>query len=488
MQDTTVTLGVDIGTTSAKVVAFRADGTMLVNAARPITTLQPAEHAAEQDPRAVAAATIAALADVAGTCQQQGNPIARLGISAAMHSLIALDGGDQPLTNALIWLDNRASAAAEALWQTHQGKQIYARTGTPIHAMSPLAKILWLHEAQPDLFARARRFASLKEWLWHAWFGEWQIDASLASATGLYNLQTGTWDADALVLAGITADHLSAIVPTTYARPIAAAALFPGQSISGSVNCAIGASDGVLANLAAGVLDSTRLALTIGTSCAVRTGSDHPMTDPATRSFCYVLDHDHFIIGGPSNSGGAVLEWTHHMLTGQGDDLTTNLAAAEHAGDPDLLCLPYLAGERAPLWDAHATGTLHGLRLTHTPAHLLRVVVEGIIFNAYWIAEDLISLTGQPQLVVVSGKVLHTPWIAQLVADVFNLPVTLDHASDASVMGAAKLALVADGQLAWDTSWGNTETPRTFAPQSTLDYSAKYRRFRQLRDALAPKL
>lgn len=488
MQDMTVTLGVDIGTTSAKVVAFAATGSALASTTRPITTLLPTPDAAEQDPRAVAAATLAAIAAVADLCQQQGYTIARLGISAAMHSLIVLDATDQPLTNALIWLDNRASAVAEALWQSPQGPAIYARTGTPIHAMAPLAKILWLRTAQPDLYARAHRFVSLKEWLWHSWFGDWQIDASIASATGLYNLRTGTWDAEALAVAGITPDHLSAIVPTTYARPLPAATLLPGSASTADVTCAIGASDGVLANLAAGVLDHSQMVLTIGTSCAVRTGSPQPLTASATRSFCYVLDRDHFIIGGPSNSGGAVLEWAHHTLTGQGDDLTNDLAAAEQAGDPDLLCLPYLAGERAPLWDARATGTLHGLRLSHTPAHLLRAVVEGIIFNAYWIAEDLFALTGRPQQVVVSGKVLHTPWIAQLVADSFNLPVTLDHASDASAMGAAKLALVAAQHITWDTPWGNAETPHTFIPQATLAYATKYRRFRHLSEALAHAL
>ena len=115
-------------------------------------------------------------------------------------------------------MDERAKDEADALWSTQQGKDLYARTGTPIHPMAPLAKLLWLRKHRSEVFQQSARFVSLKEWVWYQWFGEWQVDASIASATGLYNLHEQAWDGGALSLVHIYADRLSAIVPTIYSR------------------------------------------------------------------------------------------------------------------------------------------------------------------------------------------------------------------------------------------------------------------------------
>lgn len=492
MSELRCTLGVDIGTTSAKVVAFVLDGHTIAQAAQTIALVSSTADAAEQDPVAVTAAVTQAVTAATQQARQQGYRVDRIGISAAMHSLILVGPDNAPLTNALIWMDSRAQAAAAALWQSPAGQAIYARTGTPVHAMAPLAKLLWLRQAQPTVFAQTAKFVSLKEWVWHAWFGTWQIDASIASATGLYNLTTGTWDAEALALAGIASpDRLSTIVATTYTRADLRDPALRDAGLAPTTAVTIGASDGVLANLGVGAIGPDALVMTIGTSCAIRIGSPRVITNSAIRSFCYVLATDKFIIGAPSNSGGILIDWLYHQIlhtpgiTGTTAGLDAIIDDAGKTTSDGVIRLPYLNGERAPLWDADAAASFIGLRRRHTAATMLRAAVEGIIFNAYWMAAGLFAQSSLPQRIISSGRVLETPWIRQLTADVFGLPVADASAIDASARGAALIADIAAGAMTWPVT-NPLAAPQgaVSQPQDHQAYQQRYKEFRRVAGAL----
>ena len=493
MAEMPCTLGVDMGTTSVKAVAFTATGQPIAQAAQGVALLQSEANTAEQDPMAVAAAVNQVIAQTAQQAQRLGYRVVRLGISAAMHSTILVGADGVPLTKAIIWMDSRAQDEAAALWQSPVGHAIYARTGTPVHAMAPLAKLAWLHKAQPELFAKAAKFVSLKEWVWHQWFGEWQIDASIASATGLYNLAQNAWDAEALAAAGIASpDQLAAIVATTYTRTDLRDHGLLAAGVAGDTAFTIGASDGVLANLGVHAIGPDELVLTIGTSCAIRVGSPSIMTNDAIRSFCYVLAAQRFIVGAPSNSGGIVIDWLYHQLLhtpgikGTDAGLDALVADAGQCASDGIICLPYLTGERAPLWDADASAALVGLRRQHTAAQVMRAAIEGIIFNAYWMTSDLLQKLAAPQHIIASGKVLATPWIRQLVADVFGLPVIDASAIDASTLGAAIIADIAAGAAPWPEHSPTASPSAITMPQATAhaNYQHHYQAFRRVVAAL----
>ncbi len=496
MESRACTIGIDLGTTNAKVIAFDLDGREITHADAPVELFHDEAGAAEQDPAAIATAVTDALARAAAQARQQGYSVERVGISAAMHSLIPVAADDTPLGRAIIWMDVRARAEAEALWNSPEGKAVYQRTGTPVHAMSPLAKLIWLRAKHGDLFQKAARFVSVKEWIWHQWFGEWSVDASIASATGLYNLRQGTWDAGALQLAGINASQLSRLVPTTYVKRDVREPRLLNAGITRETAFAIGASDGVLANLGAGVITSDQMVLTIGTSLAVRTGTSLPVTDDASRAFCYALDTDRFIVGGASNNGGIVLDWLYHkLLSGQlagepeGNRLGALIEAAAQVRADDLLFLPYVAGERAPIWEADATGVLLGLNLEHTSAHVMRAAVEGVLFNAYWIASRLFEHVGVPRQIVASGRVLEAEWIRQLAADIFGIPIRLRGTSDASAEGAAAIANIATGLWSWEHAVRRLgEGGVLMHPSGDGGYQRRFQRYRRLTTALLTNL
>lgn len=487
-------IGVDLGTTSAKAAVFDTHDEVVVTSAREVETFRGEDGRAEQDPQEIAAAALYVLVEAAQAAVAQGYEVQSVGFSAAMHSLMALDANGDPMTKASIWMDARPNADAIKLRETNDWRTLYEATGTPIHAMSPLIKLLWLRRKQPELFARTARFVSLKEYVWAQWFDEWAIDESMAGATGLYSLQTRDWDAAALQRAGVDASQLSRIVPTTYLRyqPVHASLRRAGL---GDTAFNIGASDGVLANLGVGATDSSSMVLTIGTSCAVRLTTNQPHADVNHQPFSYVLDENHYVVGGPSNSGGVVMDWMANSLLlqagvkadgGRDTDLNHLFEAAASVETGNLICLPYMAGERAPLWNADMSGALIGLQLHHGPAHVFRATLEGILLNAYWIAQSLIATGHQPQQMVASGKLLGNGFVRQLCADIFNLPVVGCEDADASVRGAAMLAQLATGTRSYTDFGGRVYATRT-TPEAAMHslYMEKYAQFRRLCSALA---
>jgi gluconokinase len=490
-------IGLDLGTTDIKAIAFDANGQPLARAQRSSGLMRGADGAAELDPSAVVAAAEGALAEAAATASGQGYDVARVGISAAMHSLIPIGPDGAALAPAMTWADLRPQAEADALWRSPIGPDVYTRTGTPVHAMSPLAKLLWLKRARPDKFDRATMFAGLKEWLWNRWFGEWAVDVSLAGAMGLYALGGDTWDTGALALAGVSPERLPRVVPTTYARDDLAPHVASRLGLPAGAVIVTGGSDGTLANLGVGALDGRYLVMTIGTSLAVRRGVSSPATNPATRVFCYPLAPGRLISGTASNSGGAALEWLYQrLLSGFGggviaDGLPQALAQAESASANGMLFLPYLAGERAPLWSAQTRGALLGLAIEHRAADVLRAAVEGILLNAAWLVEQVVDHGEPPAAIIATGGVFKSDWIAQVAADICGLPLIVAASVDASSCGAALLADIAAGVRTWEQAESaasaalGSATHVASRPAEAFRNRERLREFRRQAEALA---
>ncbi len=502
------TIGLDLGTTGIKVVAFdahdqKAEPVAIVS--RPSDLRRNADGAAELDPHEQFDSLHAALADAVKQAHDHGYQVARIGISCAMHSLLAVSDDGTPLTAVLTWADLRAQPDAEAIWASPDGRQLYECTGVPIHSMAPLAKLLWLRRAQPDIFSRAARFVGLKEWIWYRWFGEWKVDVSIASAMGLYNLRERRWDAQALSLAHIDASRLPELAPTTYYRADTLPAEIKAVGVDEGCAMSLGSSDGVLANLGVHVTDGRRLVLTIGTSMAVRVGSQSIQTDAATRTFCYVVNEEQqlYTLGAPSNNGGTVLEWIYHHSadkstpsdSGAGNageapaSFESAMSSAGEAPAPDgLYVLPYLDGERAPFWSTSASGGIVGLRSEHTARDLLRAAAEGVLFNARWIAEPFLSAESGPEAIIASGGGLKNPWMRQLAADIFGLPVYTVATIEASARGAATLADIATGAISWDSVREPLPPDSTATPEiaSQQRYQTRCQEFKRLALVLNP--
>jgi gluconokinase len=213
-----------------------------------------------------------------------------------------------------------------------------------------------------------------------------------------------------------------------------------------------GGSDGALANLGGGVVTPGQMVVTIGTSGAVRRIVPAPWCDQAERTWCYLLAGDQWFAGGAINNGGLTLQWAHdhyypdaHEPGRDGYGALMKEAGAIPPGADGVRLLPYFTGERSPHWNAEASATLTGLRLSHTRAHIARAALEGVAFCLadVWLA--LLAAGPAPEFAALTGGILRSPLWAQIVADVLGVELRALEASDASALGAARLAHAALG-------------------------------------------
>jgi gluconokinase len=441
---TAYTIGIDIGTGSTKALAVDLKGLVLATAQFHYPTLTPVPGHFEQEPEIIWQAFVNSIKGI--TSQLNANPVAIV-LSSAMHSVIPVDENGKALHNMILWSDNRSAEMAHRIRQSPNAETLYKETGTPIHAMAPLAKIAWLRENNAVLFNATFKFISIKEYIWFKLFNVFEVDYSIASATGLMDIVRLIWSENALKIGGLTANLLSTLVSTAYQRNDVIAECIASLGISKETVVVIGASDGCMANLGSFATEPGIAALTIGTSGAVRVACKAPTYNFKSMTFNYYLDEETFISGGPSNNGGAALKWFienfsgRQVATAKDFDEVLKMLSNTEAGADGLLFLPYLLGERAPIWNSEASGVFFGIRNKHTQAHFARAVIEGISLALYDIAEHMMKEgLAISQINVSGGFVRSSEWL-QILANIFNKKICLINADDASAMGAAYLGL-----------------------------------------------
>lgn len=455
-----VVIGLDTGTTSTKAVAAGVGGEVRAMTSVGYPLLVPGSGRAELDPVRMCEAALEALRDVAGQVHERGDTVLGICLSAAMHGLVPLDAEGRALAPLITWADGRAAAQSNALAADGRARPLQARTGTPVHPMSPLVKLAWWRTEDAGLLRAATRWGGVKDLMVTTLCGPGQpLDLSCAGATGLYDIHARRWDPEALDIAGIGPGQLAEVVPTTHRL----APLLPGVAaatgLPESTPVIIGAADGPLANLGLGAVAPGVAAVSIGTSGALRTIVDAPRIDDAGRLFCFALTEDHWVVGGAVNNGGSVIRWAAQAFAaGDGpaphgeaaDELDANLLAeAAHvpAGSDGLLCLPYLLGERAPWWKAGLRGAYIGLRREHGRAHLVRAAVEGVCQQLALVRDGLTAAGVQLVEVRATGGAVESPlWLSTLAATL-DQPVRTSASPEGTAVGACLLGLHALGAL-----------------------------------------
>ena len=452
-------IGVDLGTTSTKAVLFDEKNQVVSSSNNGYKLYRDIPDMAEEDLDEIFEALLESLHQVVqGAKLTTDDKIEAVSFSSAMHSLIAFDKNWQPLTRVITWADTRAVNFTEELKKSGLGQEIYQKTGTPIHPMAPLSKILWLKSEHEDIYNNAAHYLGIKEYLFHRLFGSNKMDISLASGTGLFNIFNLDWDEQALAVTGLTKEQLPETVQPydyensmneEYANVI---------GIPSDTPFVYGAGDGPLSNLGVNAIQPGVAAITIGTSGAIRVVSDKPVIDLKGRTFTYALDREHWVIGGPVNNGGDVFRWardnmfdaeksTAALLGTDAYDLMTKIAARVPAGSEGLIFHPYLGGERAPIWDANARGSFFGLNHGHTRAHMLRSVLEGITFNVYMVSLALEEVVGDLKSIQATGGFARSPLWRQMFADIFEQPVTVPEAFESGALAAVIMAQKALGKI-----------------------------------------
>ncbi|MHA6480341.1 gluconokinase [Paenibacillus sp. strain BS8-2] len=458
-------ISIDIGTTSTKTLAVDYNGRILgtQSIGYPLHTPQPGY--AEQDPEEMTEAVIECVSRLIKEGGWSAEDILCVSFSSANHSVILMDKEHHALTPVITWADLRSAGQAGALNASGEGIGAYLRSGTPIHPMSPLLKLIWMRENRPDLMAEARYVIGIKEYLLHKLFGRYVTDYSMASATGLFNVETLDWDPQNMELAGVKPEQLPELMPSTGRITGLKPEFVNRMGLSSETPFVLGAQDGVMANLGIGAIAPGVAAVTVGTSSAVRTAVKGTLLEPQGRLFCYALADDHFIIGGASNNGAIVAQWTaERLFPGKPMEDILPLAAEVPPGANGLFFLPLLSGERAPFWDGNAKGVMFGLTLAHTEKHMLRAAMEGVMYQIAAIVALMNECGNEIKEIRASGGFARSELWVQMLADILGVRVTVPESVESSGLGAAQLGIYAmeegKGPLhRWESGDGATYEP-----------------------------
>ena len=490
-------LGIDRGTSFLKLQVIDAAGAAVAAAGASVPLHVPQPGWVEQDPAEWWAALRAACRDLFAPGGVDPASIAAVGLSGQMHGAVFLDSEGAVLRPCLIWADARTTAQVAQIAERVPRATLIGITGNAPNTSFTAAKVLWVQQHEPEIYARTRHILLPKDYLRLRLTGTYATDVSDASATLLFDLARRDWspallDAFSIHPALLPPVHEST-APTGTITPEAAAAtgLRAGTPVvagGGDAECsAFGLGLAGAAGSAGAVLTS------IGTSGQVFAVTDRPVIDPRGRihSLCHVAP-DRWHVMGAILAGGLALRWLRDILTPPGGpppdyDALSAEAALIAAGANGVIFLPYLQGERTPYMDPQARGVFFGLSRDHTRAHLVRAVMEGVAFALRDGLEVFRELGIAPAEVRVAGGGARSPLWRQIQRDVFALPVRTIGADHGGAYGAALLAAVGAGAFA-----GGADAARAVPlgarsapdPAQVAAYDAVYRRYRRLYPAL----
>jgi gluconokinase len=415
-------LALDVGTSSVRAQVFEAEAEEGHPARR--------DYPGENDPVRIVQLVREAIEEATRAESYDG-----AGSSSFGHSLLALDGAGQPLTPILGWRDTRSAGAADSLLGRLDNAAVHARTGCQIHTSYWPAKLAWLAQEEPEVFRSAHRFVSFCDYLYAQLLGrEVPTGISIASATGLVNLETRTWDEELLDTLGLDAERL----PEISDAPVDS--WYPALL------------DGACSNLGAGCVTHGRAALMVGTSGAVRVVYETERPEPRPALFLHWVDESRVVEGGSLSDGGNLHYWLDQTLK----DASGSLADR----DPDshgLTFLALLGGERSPGWHQHARGAVHGLTFDTTPLDLRQAGLEGVAFR---FAEIVDLMPPLEEIVATGGALLGDPDWVQIMADALGRPVTTSGVKEASLRGAAVVVLERLGETTAPAPLGSVVEPR----------------------------
>jgi gluconokinase len=373
--------------------------------------------------------------------------IAGVAVDTMASTLLALDAAGAPLTPIITYADTRNAADADSLRSELDEAAVHQRTGCLLRTSYWPARLAWLKRTRPDLWPAAAHWVSLGEYLELQLFGRYRVSYSVAAWSGLLDRQRLAWDEPLLTHLGVDPGQLAPLVDVD--EPLTGlkaeyAARWPALR---AVPWFPAIGDGAAANVGSGCTDRRRIALTMGTTGALRVmQTDTPTVPPGL--WCYRVDRHHALVGGATSEGGNVYAWLRRTLR---LDEPATVEAALAAYPPDrhgLTVLPFLAGERSPDWAGNVQATLHGLTLATEPVAIVRASLEAVAYRFAVIQQRIFRGTDAEQRLIASGSgLLRSPAWMQIFADVLGRPVVASAEFEATSRGAALLALRSLGAL-----------------------------------------
>ena len=473
-------LGIDIGTTSTKVILLDPKEGVVAEAEREAALVSQHAGWAEED------------ADLwwTNTCELvrelvQGWAIEAVGVTGMVPCVVLSDRDGRLLRPSIQQNDARAIDEITELRSMFDANRILARTGAPITQQSVAPTLLWLSRHEPDVWSRVALVQGSYDFIASRLTGVAGVECNWAVESGLYDLEQEAWADDVLAAAQIPPAVLPPVrQPLDVAGEVtqeaaAATGLKPGVPVM------TGVADHVAAAFAAGVIDEGDLLIKLGGAGDILMATDAPLIDERLFFDLHVVPGK-FLPNGCMATSGSLIRWFQRELA-QGKSLRDLDDEAERvaAGAEGVLALPYFLGEKTPLNDPNARGAFVGLHLGHTTAHLYRAVLEAIAYGFRHHIDVFSELGHKPRRIRVSdGGAKSATW-TQIIADVLNMRLEIVGGQGGAAIGAAFVAGMAMGSF---SDWRDIERFATVTavvePRPTDAYERGYRAYRSLYPAL----
>lgn len=433
-------LTLDIGTSSVRMLCFDRLVRQVahVEARQSIEVIASATGAAEIDADALLETCVTLFDQIEPQIAARASDVAAVAVATMATTMVGVAADGRAVGPVRTYADTQSDASADALRLVHDERATHQRTGCLIRPNYWPARLHWIATQRPDEWRQARFWMTFAEYLEYHLLGIRRITPSNAAWTGLLHRDSLTWDATWQTALNLADDALAPIVdvdqPHGGLQPVWALR-WPWLA---SVQWFGAIGDGAAANVGSGCVDAQSLALTVGTTGAMRIAlPGHP--EPPAGLWCYRIDKTLALVGGATSEGGNVYHWMRETLQFDGDDDAIESAIASMTPDSHgLTILPLWAGERSPGWSGAAKATIHGMHLGTTPIELLRAALESIALRFGLIAQ---MLPTSERVIASGGALLRSPTWLQICADVLGRPVYTSAVIETTARGVAMLAL-----------------------------------------------
>ena len=440
-------LGIDVGTGGSRAVVINETGQIVASATvehEPFAS--PQTGWAEQDPDDWCRASIAAIREVVSHDNVSPDEIAAVGLSGQMHGSVLLNDRDEVVRPALIWCDQRTDKQCEQLTQQIGAEQLIKLTCNPALTGFTLPKMLWVRDNEPEAWQQVRSVLLPKDYVRFRLTGDKATDVADASGTLLLNVAERKWSDEMLAATEIDVS----LLPTVFESPeitgtISSSAaeltgLRAGTPVVGGAGDQAGGAVGI------GIVQPGAVSATIGTSGVVFAATNSPALDPKGRvhTFCHAVPGRWHVMG-VTQGAGLSMRWFRDQFgagMGEGDpyDRMTEEAAQVESGSNGLLWAPYLMGERTPHLDPHARAALVGLTASHTRAHVIRAIMEGVAFSLRDSFEIFNEMKVPVETIRLGGGGARSALWRQIQADIYGRAVATVEAEEGAAYGVAMLA------------------------------------------------
>ena len=447
-------LAVDIGTSSVKAGLFDSHARSVAGTETTIPHNQTvaSDGTSEEDADQIRRAVEGAIGTVLEEAKGLTSEIVGVGFDCMASTVLGVDLDGKALTPIYTYADTRTAPDVDRLREELDLPVVYDRTGVMQHTSYLPGRIRWLQRTKPEISKKIDRYVDLSTYIFSKWFGRTDVKTSycIASWSGLLNRRELKWDHGLLDHLGIEESNLPRLAPWSH----------PDQGLAheyrhrwpelAELPFFLSVGDGAAVSVGSGCVDESKVAITVGSTGAMRVLSKRPAPDVPPGLWAYQLGVERNMLGGSFSEGGNIFQWAiDNLRLPPIEQLNTELEKLQPAAH-GVSVLPFIAGERATGWATSATGVLEGIRVSTTPIEILQAMLESVSYRFATVADLLLpGLSTEYQMIASGGAIRNSPWWLQTMADVLRVPLGVSAEQQDTSRGTAILALNALG--VWDS-------------------------------------